>query len=425
MPQGSPVNVSHDNLVVPSAQRNHKKMNEPQVTFARLLSPVTPCEFVTDIFRHQPLHVPGNPAKVRDICSWQAFKCLLDMTALWTGNTLRMVLERQTIAPEEYCTRTLGRDEQMVLRPDPAKVQDWLARGATIVTDLVETLSPGIRCAADALEMALGSEVTCNAYCSQSGHQAFPSHFDSMEVFAMQISGTKAWRIYEGSFAHPVERPGQNYASFDQAHHDREKGAVAMEITLKPGDLLYIPKGRYHDALATDGPSLHLSFGLTEATGLDYLRWVLNSLDALPAFRASLPAYDQAAAHDAHVQDLATSLHAALQAPGLAAQFREEQRQRAHRLQPAVAMPPAATTRHYRVRNTTARMERSSGTVTVHTDTGAISRDRTQAAVLRWMFDQDQFRLCELSDRFSRLDLDDLAALVAEAQASGLIIDIT
>lgn len=400
-------------------------MNEPQVTFARLLSPVTPGAFVSDSFHRHPLHVPGSAAKVRDICSWSEFERLLDMTALWTGSTLRMVLERQTVAPEDYCTRTMGRDEQMVLRPDPRRVQDWLARGATIVADLVETLSPGIRAATNALEMGLGAEVTCNAYCSQSGRQAFASHFDSMEVFALQISGTKVWRIYEGSFDHPVERPGQNYSSFDQAHHDKARGAVAMEVTLRPGDLLYVPKGRYHDALATDGPSLHLSFGLTEATGLDYLRWVLNSLDALPAFRAALPAYDHVTAHERHVQTLAGALNDALQAPGLAAQFRDEQRQRAHRLQPAVAMPPAATTRHYRVCNTTAHMEKASGTVTIRTDQGTITRDKTQAAVLRWIFEQDHFRLADLSGRFSRIDLDDLATLVGEAQGCGLIIDIS
>lgn len=399
-------------------------MNETRITFASLLAPVVPAEFVRDTFRRSPLHVPGTPARTKHICNWQEFGALLDMTALWTGCTLRLVLDRETVPPEDYCSPSLGRDDQMVLRPDYVRVQEWLARGATVVADLVETLSPGIRAAARALEMGLGAEVTCNAYCSQAGRQAFPSHFDSMEVFALQISGTKVWRIYEGRFEHPVERPGCNYASFDQAHHDKARGALAMEVTLKPGDLLYIPKGTYHDALASDGRSLHLSFGLTEATGLDYLRWVLGSLDDLPDFRAALPAYDAPEAHDRHIGNLVETLHTALQNPALAAQFREEQRRRAHRLQSPVQMPPGPVTRQYRVRTAAASLTRSSGQVTVETDAGVIERTGQQGTILRWIMERDSFLAAEMADRFDRQDVTELAGLLAEARERRLVVEI-
>lgn len=399
-------------------------MNETRITFASLLAPVTPAEFVRDTFRQYPLHILGSSAKTRHVCNWQDFGALLDMTALWTGSTLRLVLDRETIPPEDYCIRALGRDDQMVMRPDFVRVQEWLARGATIVADLVETLTPGIRATARALEMGLGAEVTCNAYCSQAGHQAFPSHFDSMEVFALQISGTKVWRIYERRFEHPVERPGHNYSSFDQAWHDQARGPLAMEVTLKPGDLLYIPKGTYHDALASDGESLHLSFGLTEATGLDYLRWVLGSLDDLAEFREALPAYDDRKAHDRHIGDLVQTLHRALQNPTLAAQFREEQRSRAHRLQSPVQMPPGPVTRQYRVRTAAASLTRSSGQVTVETDAGVIQRSGQQGTILRWIMERDSFLAAEMAERFDRLDIEDLAGLLSEAQERRLVVEI-
>jgi len=399
-------------------------MNETRITFASLLAPVTPAEFVQNVFRQSPLHIPGNAAKTRHICNWQEFGALLDMTALWTGCTLRIVLDQETVPPEDYCSRTLGRDDQMVMRPDFVRVQEWLARGATVVADLVETLTPGVRAAARALEMGLGAEVTCNAYCSQAGRQAFPSHFDSMEVFALQVSGTKVWRIYEGRFEHPVERPGYNYSSFDQAHHDRARGNLAMEITLKPGDLLYIPKGTYHDALASDGESLHLSFGLTEATGLDYLRWVLGSLDDLADFREALPAYDAPEAHDRRLGNLAETLYKCLRTPALAAQFRDEQRRRAHRLQSPVQMPPGPVTRQYRVRTATASLTRSSGQVTVQTDVGVIQRSGQQGTILRWIMERDSFLAAEMAERFDRQDIEDLAGLLSEAQERRLVVEI-
>src|SRR3546814_12960582 len=34
-------------------------------------------------------------------------------------------------------------------------------------------------------------------------------------------------------------------------------------IRMQPGDLLYIPRGRYHDALASENGALHIAFGVT------------------------------------------------------------------------------------------------------------------------------------------------------------------
>ena len=37
---------------------------------------------------------------------------------------------------------------------------------------------------------------------------------------------------------------------------------------MKPGDILYLPRGQYHDALTGDRASLHVTFGVAPATGL-------------------------------------------------------------------------------------------------------------------------------------------------------------
>ena len=36
---------------------------------------------------------------------------------------------------------------------------------------------------------------------------------------------------------------------------------------MRPGDVLYLPRGWYHDALATDGASLHVTWSITPADG--------------------------------------------------------------------------------------------------------------------------------------------------------------
>jgi ribosomal protein L16 Arg81 hydroxylase len=42
-------------------------------------------------------------------------------------------------------------------------------------------------------------------------------------------------------------------------------------VTLKPGDLLYIPRGQFHDALASKNGAVHVAFGLTYFKPIDLM----------------------------------------------------------------------------------------------------------------------------------------------------------
>ena len=53
------------------------------------------------------------------------------------------------------------------------------------------------------------------------------------------------------------------------------------QVTLKPGDLLYIPRGQYHDALASKNGAIHVAFGLTYFKPIDLMssiweKFILN-----------------------------------------------------------------------------------------------------------------------------------------------------
>ncbi len=118
-----------------------------------------------------------------------------------------------------------------------------------------------------------------------TSNQGFPPHFDNHDVFVMQISGAKAWRLYGA----PVETPYRG-EEFQVGRH--EPGEVTREFTLSAGDCVYIPRGLMHDAENVgDAPSLHITVGLITKTWADLL---LESISELalsePDFRRSLPA---------------------------------------------------------------------------------------------------------------------------------------
>jgi hypothetical protein len=78
------------------------------------------------------------------------------------------------------------------------------------------------------------------------------------------------------------------------------------EGTLEDGDLLYIPRGWWHVALPLAEPTLHLTVGIHNRTGLDLLRWLAERMRASETFRRDLPRMSSAqvrAEHAARMRD--------------------------------------------------------------------------------------------------------------------------
>jgi ribosomal protein L16 Arg81 hydroxylase len=133
------------------------------------------------------------------------------------------------------------------------------------------------------LEAVFSHPFQANAYLTRRGSQGFAPHFDTHEVFVLQVEGRKEWRLYD----HPVPLPGD---SLPPQPAVPAEARVCRSLTLRAGDLLYIPRGHVHDANAADADSLHITIGVLGATWGDALAEAVNSLvRADPAFRRLLP----------------------------------------------------------------------------------------------------------------------------------------
>ncbi|MDX1527583.1 MAG: cupin domain-containing protein [Gammaproteobacteria bacterium] len=301
------------------------------VSFRTLLEPVTAEEFFAGISGRQPLHVPGSPQKFARLFSWEEFNRLLAMSKLWSDRSMKLVLDGRDVPPASYSVSGTTREGTRALLPEAPKVEALLGRGATLILDLVETLAPGIVAVSRALTAATGSVVVCNAYCSFKAHQGFLAHFDTTDVFALHIEGRKVWRIYEGVAEYPVDVPGFNSASLTPEQHTSARGRLKMEVEMTPGDLLYLPRGQYHEALASSDASLHLSFGANQATGLDFVNLLGRWLTEDPRFRESLPHFDDVNAQEEHLNALGDALRDWARSPEVAAKVCSWQRSRAFR----------------------------------------------------------------------------------------------
>jgi bifunctional lysine-specific demethylase and histidyl-hydroxylase NO66 len=278
--------------------------------FAEFIAPMTVETFMSDYFGSRPVHIRGETARA-GLLSTARLEQLLAVLPHWTEDNLKLILNSRPILGEHFLEKADVNGGRR--RADPAKVQLFLRIGASLVGDHIEDIDPVVRQAAAMLSDQFAGTAGANVYCSFQGIRAFDSHFDLHEVFAVQLEGEKTWQIYENRAEAPVEAlQGENA----QAIIDQAKGKVMMTVRMQPGDLLYIPRGYFHDALADSSASLHLTFGIRPLGG----RYVFRLLEELAVkdrqFREYLP--DGRANSEglrAHLAGLADELAAVIRSP--------------------------------------------------------------------------------------------------------------
>lgn len=276
-------------------------MNHPISSLADLLDPVTPEAFRADYLHDKPLHVRGRPEKFARILDWADLNRMLAMD-VWTQQTLQLHVDAKRVPPSAYCVNAANRDHQPILRPDSDKVQELIGRGATLLLNEIETLAPGVLAIVETIQRELGAKSSVNLYFSQKERQGFDSHCDRHDVFALQIYGAKRWTVYQGQLDKPIEHA--MFQNVPQIEYDRLKGEVAEVVEMNPGDLLYLPRGRFHDAITSGEASVHLAVSSNEPLGLDWLTQLWNLAVRDPEFRSVLPLPDGPAGEQALHQHL-------------------------------------------------------------------------------------------------------------------------
>lgn len=259
-------------------------------TLERLLAPRRE-QFVREHWGRSPLLLSRTErdGDFDDLFSPDAVDELLTGRGLRTP-FLRMAQAGRTLAEREFTTGG-GVGAGIADQLDGDAIRRRFADGATIVLQGLHRTLPPLETLAASLAAELGHPVQVNAYVTPPGNQGFAAHYDVHDVFVLQIHGAKAWRVHDPVWPDPLR---------DQPWEDR-RGLVVeaahaepvLEAELRPGDLLYLPRGFLHSATASDGVSIHLTIGihtwtrnhLVEAM-LDHLR---RTLAEDPALRGSLP----------------------------------------------------------------------------------------------------------------------------------------
>jgi bifunctional lysine-specific demethylase and histidyl-hydroxylase NO66 len=152
--------------------------------------------------------------------------------------------------------------------------------GATIVLQGLHLTRPAIGAFCRSLEDTLGHPAQANAYYTPRSAQGLPVHHDTHDVFVLQVAGKKRWLVYVPALEMPLK--DQRYSADLGA-----PGKAVEDRALRPGDMLYLPRGWLHEALTSDRDSLHLTIGVNVVTWLDAFKAVLEELGDDVRFRRS------------------------------------------------------------------------------------------------------------------------------------------
>ena len=241
-----------------------------------LLEPIGFDRFVAEFWDQVPLHIAGRrPDFYADLYSLSDFDAALNESGI-RSPFLRLVRDGREIPLESLSGDGYGRAQ--ILEDVFAHHRD----GASIVLQFLHEQDRRLKHLSRDLAVALSSAVQVNAYLTPVGEHALGTHYDTHDVFVMQIYGHKYWTLYDRPDLVPFKNERRRPA-FDDAK-------PSQVLTLSPGDCLYVPRGWIHAAESREAASLHLTVGVHPIRWGQVVQGVITEvLRRNPRFRHALP----------------------------------------------------------------------------------------------------------------------------------------
>ncbi len=236
-----------------------------------LISPMNSSEFEGSVQGRQYFHFEEYKRNLRDLLNWGDLNSMLSQSVrLLSYPWIRLVKDGKVIPEKRVLepSRVTRSGTEMVI--SPAKIQNEMALGATLVLKSVETYFGTVADFVNLLSREICETVHANLYYSPGLCPAFDEHYDTHDIFVIQLEGRKRWFLRGVSHKYPLAH--QDYLGHQPPHEVRP-----VVVETDPGQVLYIPRGYWHRA-ESDNASLHLTIGIYRQTKIDLLSWLTEEM---------------------------------------------------------------------------------------------------------------------------------------------------
>ncbi len=246
-------------------------------------------QFASLYAKNSPGIVNGLSKDIQEITDLHFLKSLDSMLTSWPDKI-------QAHLPDV-------RDEASSVDVSATDARKLFENGMGLLFNEVQTISPVLDQYLQLIRMNLGLSamtiVRCLVYATPDGKGTAP-HFDQNINFVLQIHGTKIWKMAPNhDVINPLTRhtmglmPDPEMMSYLEKPLPEAMPENFQSFELKPGSLLYVPRGHWHSTEA-EGDALALNFTFTAPTWIDLLTAALRGRLALsPEWRETAHPADE------------------------------------------------------------------------------------------------------------------------------------
>jgi len=212
--------------------------------FGWLIHPITVEEFYSEYFEKKFLHIPRQNSAY-----WDGLFGKTDIDHILRTKDVQYTKDVDVTKYENDTRSTLNGPG----RAEADKVWKLFQQGCSVRFLCPQRFQPAICRVLGFLDEFWGCQAGVNSYLTPKGTQGFAPHYDEVDVFVLQTEGAKRWRLYPPRNEKEVldEYSSRNFKQ-------SEIGDPFLDVVLRKGDFLYVPRGMIHQCVAANEDSLHL-----------------------------------------------------------------------------------------------------------------------------------------------------------------------
>jgi bifunctional lysine-specific demethylase and histidyl-hydroxylase MINA len=145
----------------------------------------------------------------------------------------------------------------------PTKVISYYQQGYTLILNYLQNWWPPLTSLCKNMGESLSpiytgqrpfKQINADVFLTPPDAQGFLPHYDWVDVFMLQLEGSKHWNLYEQMEKYPTQSvPNLSKEII---------GDPMLTTCLNQGDMLYIPAGCPHEGYTGKEGSMHLSLGI-------------------------------------------------------------------------------------------------------------------------------------------------------------------
>jgi len=233
--------------------------------------------FFSSYWEKQPLHIQRGVSEAQPLITLEDVEALLSSQPVYFPG-VQLTQSGRSLDANDYVD-----ESNCVL---PLRLFEQHSQGATIVLSQAQKLFKPLSDLCEEVMRTLQMRCQTNVYISPPANQGFNAHYDTHDVFILQVSGAKTFNFYPSSVELPCPDEQFDASALTSSEIDES-------VDLSAGDTLYIPRGVVHDAVAhSTSPSIHITLGVYPILMRDLLQETIQTLSESDSrFRHSIDRY--------------------------------------------------------------------------------------------------------------------------------------